>query len=193
ERGGLLGVAGGGDEDRLDAEAADDAVRIAGIEREEEVARLEAHAAHHVAVAEALRGGPAHVEPGEELRRDRGGLPLDEAEAAPTEPAAGPDEGRERATRRRGGGGPDRGECAADDLGPLVEVAAAEELLGGAPLQGERFVGVGALDGGEEARRRFAALAGAGEGVAEERVQPVVLARRRERERLAKERRRLVE
>ena len=144
----------------MEREAERHAARIAGLEREQEVLRKEAEAARGIHQREALAGGVAGVDAGEHSARDRLGPPLVEARSPQAQAGQARDQRQRRARGRLRVVDVDRREHVAEDRDPAIDVAAPEQLLGGAATQIERLRRRRALGRREEHRRGVGAEAG---------------------------------
>ena len=121
----------------VERERARDAERIAGIEREDEMAGLEVGAADRVDHADRGRHRPARVDADQLLFRDLRSIAGLEVQAAQPQPQPPAQHRLQRAQRRARQLHAERGEHAADRVEPFVDVAAAQELIGGLALQAD--------------------------------------------------------
>ena len=152
--------------DRLGGEGEGEAAGLAQAQREQELERAERGAAHGVAQAERHQR-PAHVEAGQLLGGQLVGAALGEAEAAQAHARAPVDHRGQHAARRGRQAHADLGEEDAGLLDAAIDVAGAQELLGGAPLEIDAL-GRRRVDGGREVGvGRGRAVAGVGQRVAE--------------------------
>ena len=158
---------------RLHRQGPGDPRRLARGEREEQPPRLEVGPPDRVDDAQAGSGRPADIDPGQVGRGDLAGIAL--AEAEPSEPEAGPlHEQREQGLSGRDGqghsdrleDGPQRGE-------PFVDVAADQELHGGAALELDRVGDRGVGHRGQVGGGGLGTAAGVGQGVAQPGIEPV--------------------
>src|SRR5262245_66291528 len=83
----------------LDREAASDPAGFAGLERQQQTARLEVRRPDRVDEHESRRDGPAGIDAKQVLRWNGIGAPFDESESAQTQARAAPREGRKGARR----------------------------------------------------------------------------------------------
>ena len=141
--------AGQRDEGGLGGDGAHHAVRLAGVEREQELLRLEAGAADGIDHRQPGGDGVGGVDAAQRLGRDLRLVALLEDEPASRDAQALPAEREHGAQARRRQLHADRREHVADGLHAVADVARAQELLRGAPSQIERVAGSGAGDGRE--------------------------------------------
>ncbi len=131
------------------------------------MARLEVRAADDVDGAEAVADRPADVDAGEVGAGEARAVALGEACAAERELGAAEHQRGQRAHRRLRELEADVGEDVGERVEAVVDVAGAEELLGGAAAQIERLVGGRVARGVEVGARGLDPAAGVGEGVGE--------------------------
>ena len=143
---------------RLDRHRTGDAVRLAGIERHQQVTHAELHRADHVHEEQSGRRRPAGVHPQQCIGIDLVGRPSDETQSAPPKPCAPPQQ------RQQCGAGASRHihvharQHGANQLQAAIDVPADQELLGSAPLELDALADRPA----PSAARRYASAASAG-------------------------------
>ena len=164
----LLGFATlGGGISHLHGEGPLHAVRLAGVEGEEQAARAKVLAEDGVDQTEADGGRPGGVDAGQSLGRDVLLVARAEREAAQPHLGAAEEEGGQRGARGVGHVHPDGRQDHAEGGHGLVDVARAEELIGRAPAQIERLGGTQRARRGEVGGRRLGASTRVGQRVAE--------------------------
>ena len=160
--GGMLKVAATGQEPGLQRQGARDAVRLAGLERQQQMAGVEIRGTNLVDQRET-GDGPAGINPQQTVRRDAIRVACDERQPAPTDPGATPDQRGERHQRARRQPHVQRAEDRPDRVQALVDVTADEELFSGSPLQLDSPPAVGARRGLEKYVRGLRRSAGMGQ------------------------------
>ena len=162
-----------GDVGRLHGQGPRDAVRLARLQREDQVAGLEVRAAHHVEHRQPDPERPARVDPQERVDRNLGLVARAEAQAAQAHLRPPEEQGKDRPPIRPRQRHVELGE---DDIqGPprVREVAADEELLGGAAVEIDRGRGARLLRRRQVRFGRLRATARVGQGIAERDLQPL--------------------
>jgi hypothetical protein len=143
-----------------------DTARLAGLQREQQAARLKIGAADVVDQRQADGHGAVNVDPLEVGQGDVAGIFLAPAQAAQLEARAVPQNRQQGAFGRRRQHHADFAEHDADDLEAALDVAADEELLGGAAAAVEARRGIGAVGGQKERVGGLGAAAGVDERLA---------------------------
>src|SRR5712692_5045570 len=118
------------------------AVRLAGLECQQEMAYLKLHTADGIHITKAYGNGPTRVDPADFVGGDLSLVALAKVESAQPELRAPDQEQQNRAAGRLWQLQPHHLQYRVENLQPVVEVAADQELLPSSPPEFERLSGL---------------------------------------------------